>query len=217
VEGEPGFEVVGVVADARTTWIEREQPLMVYLPYWWRTRPAVSLLVRTAADPLLLLPSVRRALHEVDPEIAIGEAKPMNDLVNAAMAGRRYQTRLFVTFGLTALLIATLGVYAVAAHGIARRRREMNIRVALGARTTQVVRLMLGQGMTPVLAGAMAGIAGALVTGRLVASLLFEVRADDPGIVAGVAGFVLLVGLVTCLIAARQGLAIDPARALREN
>ena len=214
---EQGFEVVGIVADARTTWLEREQPLMVYVPYWWRSRPTMSLLIRTEGDPLSLLPAVRRALQNVDAEIAIGEARPLDQVVDSAMAGRRYQTQLFVTFGITALLIATLGVYAVAAHGISRRRREMNIRVALGARASQVVGLTLRQGMTPVLAGAAAGIAGAVAAGRLAAGLLFEVQPGDPRIITAIVAVVVLAGLATCAVATRRGLAIDPARALRED
>ena len=214
---EQGFEVVGIVADARTTWLEREQPLMVYVPYWWRSRPTMSLLIRTEGDPLSLLPAVRRALQNVDVEIAIGEARPLDQVVDSAMAGRRYQTQLFVTFGITALLIATLGVYAVAAHGISRRRREMNIRIALGARASQVVGLTLRQGMTPVLAGAAAGIAGAVAAGRLAAGLLFEVQPGDPRIITAIVAVVVLAGLATCAVATRQGLAIDPARALRED
>ncbi len=214
---EQGFEVVGVVADARTTSLDRDQPLMVYLPYWWRSRATVSLLIKTTSYPLFILPGVRRVVREIDPEIAIGQARPLEHLVDAAVAGRRYQVQLFMTFGLVALFIATVGVYAVTSYGISRRRREMNIRVALGARKSQVVGLILRQGMTPVIAGLVAGACGALAVGGLVASLLFEVRARDPLVIATVVAIVGSVGLVTCGLAARQGLSIAPASALREE
>ena len=190
---------------------------MVYLPYWWRSRASASLLIKTAADPLSILPGVRRAVREIDPEIAIGQARPLEDLVDASVAGRRYQVQLFVTFGLVALFIATVGVYAVTSYGVSRRRREMNIRVALGAQTSQVVGLILRQGMTPVIAGLLAGTGGALAIGGLVASLLFEVRARDPVVIAAVLAIVGSVGLVTCGLAARRGLSIAPASALREE
>jgi predicted permease len=217
IENEQGFEVVGVVADARTTSLDSGQPLMVYLPYWWRSRASASLLIKTAADPLVVLPGVRRVVREIDPEIAIGQARPLEQLVDASVAGRRYQVQLFMTFGLVALFIATVGVYAVTSYGVSRRRREMNIRVALGAQRSQVVGLILRQGMTPVVAGLLAGTCGALAIGGLVAGLLFEVRARDPLVIAAVVAIVGSVGLVTCGLAARRGLSIAPASALREE
>jgi predicted permease len=217
IPDEQGFEVVGVVADARTTALDREQPLMVYAPYWWRSRASMSLLIQTKIDAAAVLPSVRRVVREIDPEIAIGEARPLDDLVEASMAGRRHQTQLFATFGAVALFIAAVGVYAVMSFVVSRRRREMNLRVALGASRRQVIGQMLRQGMAPVLTGIAAGVGGALAVGNLVASLLFEVQPKDPAIIASVAAIVFAVGLVTCGWAVRRGLAIDPCRALRED
>ena len=214
---EQSFGVVGVVADARMTSLDQSPPLMVYVPYWWRSRASLSMLIKTEVEPTSLLAGVRRVVHEVDPEIAVGDARPLEQLVDASMASRRYQTQLFVAFGLAALFIAAVGVYSVTSHGVSRRRREMNIRVALGAQTSQVVRLIVSQATTPVIVGLVAGIAGALSIGGAVASLLFEVQARDPLIVIAVVFVVGCVGLATCLLAARQGLAIDPARALRED
>lgn len=218
ISGEQGFEVVGVVADARTTALDRaEQPLMVYVPYWWRSRPSTSLLVKTAVAPLSVLPAVRRALLDIDPEIAIGRARPMEQIVDDSVAGRRYQAQMLGIFGGVALFIAVIGIYAVASYGISRRRREMNIRVALGAETRQVMGLVLRQGTLPVLAGIVAGIGGALAMGSVVASLLFEVRAWDPVIIASVVAVVGTVGVATCGLAARRGLRLNPAAALREE
>jgi putative ABC transport system permease protein len=217
IPGEQGFEVVGVAADARTTMLDDAQPLMVYVPYWWRTRSSTSLLIRTKVDPVAILGPVRRAVQQIDPEIAVGESRPLEQLVEASLAGRRYQTQLFVAFGLVAIFIATVGVYAVASYGVSRRRREMNIRIALGAQTSHVVGLLLRQGMAPVVAGVAAGAAGALAVGGIVGSLLFEVRAHDPAVIATVVGIVALVGLATCGIAARRGLSLDPAAALRDE
>ena len=215
---EQGFEVVGVVTDARVTSIERTPPLMVYVPYWWRSRPALTLLVKTAADdPASLLTSIRRSVHAIDPDIAIGESRRLEQLVEASIAARRYQMRLFVAFGGVALFIATVGVYAVTAFGVSRRRREMNIRVALGARASQVRRMIIGQGSQPVLIGVAAGVLGSVAVGRVVASLLFDVGARDPFVIAGVAALVTTVGVVASTLAARQGLSIDPAAALRDE
>ena len=217
IDGEAGFAVIGIAADARTTSLERTPPLMVYLPYWWRTRTTASLLVKTELDPLALAPSVRRALDQVDPEIAIGQARLLQQAVDAATAGRRYQARLFVVFGFVALLIATLGVYGVTAYSVSKRRREMNIRVALGANHRDVMRLFMKQSAYAVVPGVLAGLAGALAVGNAVASLLYEVQPRDPFVLSTAALMVAVVALGASLIAARGGLRLDPAAALREE
>ena len=199
------------------TALDEKPPLMVYIPYWWRSRPILAILIKTEAEPTSVLAGVRRVVRDVDPDIAVGDARPLEQIVDASMASRRYQTRLFVAFGLTALFIAAVGVYSVTSDGVLRRRREMNIRVALGAHTSHVVRLILRQATTPLIGGLVAGIAGALSVGGVVASLLFEVRARDPFILIAVVGVVGCIGLATCACAAHQGLAIDPARAQREE
>lgn len=217
IEGEPGFEVIGIAADARTTSLERTPPLMVYVPYWWRTRTNLSLLVKTASEPLSLAPSVRRVVEQIDPEIAVGQTRLLQQAVDAVTAGRRYQARLFVVFGVVSLVIATIGVYAVTAYSLSKRRREMNIRVALGAHTADVVRLLMKQTSAAVLPGVAAGVAGALAIGGVIASLLYEVQPRDPAVLGAVAITVGMVAIAAALLATRNGLAIDPAAALREE
>ena len=214
---EQGFQVVGVVADARLTSIERTPPLMVYVPYWWRSRTSMSLLIKAQGDPALLMPAVRSAIRTIDPEIAIGQSRPLERLVDASLVSRRYQTTLFIGFAAAALLIAMVGVYAVTAYGVARRRREMNIRLALGARRGQVLGLIVRQTGAPVAAGVVAGSAGALAIGGLVASQLFDVSPRDPAVVAAVVAMVGMAGSAACLLAARRGLHMNPAQVLREE
>jgi predicted permease len=211
------FEVAGIVADIRTTSIDAPLSLMVYVPYWVRSRASAALVVHTKADPLSVSAAVRRSIQSVDPEIAVGESRPLEYVVDAAFAARRYQMTLFIAFGAAALLIAVVGVYAVTAYGVSRRRRELNIRAALGARRSQVLGLIVRQTGVPIAGGAIAGAAGAIAIGGIVASLLFEVRARDPFVIAGIMVLVGSVGILTCLLAARQGLAINPASALREE
>ena len=218
--GEPdeqGFEVVGVVGEARTTSLETTPPLMVYAPYWWRSRASLSLLIKTASDPTAVMPAVRRAVHQVDAEIAIGDARTLETIVDDAFAARRYQMRLFIAFGAVALLIAVVGVFAVTSYGVSRRRREMNIRVALGASASQVTAMVVRQGTAPIAAGVAAGAAGSIATGGLVASLLFDVQPRDPLVITIVGAVVGGVGVAACFVAARQGLVINPAAALREE
>jgi putative ABC transport system permease protein len=217
--GDPArhFEVVGVVADGHLTALDADSPLMVYVPYWYDNEGKSVLVVRTNADAASAIAELRGAIRAVDPEIAIADASPLQRVIDKALEGRRYQTGLFVAFGLAALVIATIGVYATTAYGVSRRRREMNIRVALGARIPEVFGLVLRQTAMPVLVGLAAGSAGALALGTVVASLLFRVRANDPLVFATVIGVVGGVGLLAAGTAAKQGLRIDPAAALRDE
>jgi putative ABC transport system permease protein len=217
IPGEAGFEVVGIVADAKLTSLERTPPLMVYLPYWWRSRMTTQLIVKTAGDPAAIMPAVRRAVSGVDDEIAIGNARPLDELVGTSMAGRRYQVQLFVAFAAVALFIAVLGVYAVTAYGVSQRRRELNIRAALGASPAHVLGMVARQSGRPIVAGLAAGMIGALALSGVVASLLFEVQARDPRILAAVTLIVGAIAALATFVAARQGLTYDPAAALRED
>ena len=214
---EKPFEIVGVVPDGRTKDLERAPSMMVYVPYSYRSRTRASIVIHTTGDPAALTSGVREAIWRVDPEIAIANARPLEQLVDAALGGRRYQTTLFLAFSVVALLIAVLGVYAVTAYGVSRRRREMNLRVALGARPSQAFGLVVRQGFLPVAAGVAAGVAGALGAGAVISGMLFDVSAHDPLVIAATAALMGAVGLAACGAAARQGLAINPASALRDD
>jgi len=217
--GDPSqhFEVVGIVADGHATALEAESPLMVYVPYWFNNEGRSVLMVRTPGEAAAIAGELRRVIHAVDPEIAIADVSPLRQVVDKALAGRRYQMWLFTAFGAVALLIATVGVYATTAYGVSRRRREMNIRAALGARASQVIGLVLRQSLTPLFAGIAAGCAGALAMGTVVASLLFKVRATNPFVLATVVALVGAVGVLASATAARQGMRVDPAAALRDE
>lgn len=217
--GDPDarFEVVGVVADGHPTTLEAESPLMVYVPYWYENEGKSVLLVRTSGDPTGVAAELGRVIHAVDPEIAIADVSPLQRVVDTALENRRYQMSLLIAFGAVALLIATVGVYAITAYGVSQRRREMNIRVALGARASQVFALVLRQSVTALVTGIAIGCAGALGIGTVVASLLFSVRASDPLVIAGVVALVGAVGVCASATAAWQGLTINPAAALRDG
>jgi putative ABC transport system permease protein len=217
--GDPSqhFEVVGIVADGHPTALEAESPLMVYVPYWFNNEGKSVLMVRTPGEATAVAAELRRVIHAVDPEIAIADVSPLRQVVDKALAGRRYQMWLFTAFGAVALVIAAVGVYATTAYGVSRRRREMNIRAALGARASQVIALVLRQSLIPLFAGIAAGCAGALAIGTVVASLLFKVRATDPFVLATVVALVGAVGVLASATAARQGMRVDPAAALRDE
>ena len=211
------FEVVGVVADGRVTALESDPPLMVYVPYWYNNEGKSVLVVRAQGDPAPLVAAVRGVVRDVDPDLAIARVAPLRHVIDAAVEGRRYQASLFTVFGGAALLIAIVGVYATTAYGVSRRRRELNIRVALGARASQVFSLVLRQSATPVAIGLAAGLGGALALGGIVAGLLFEVRPRDPLVLTGVLGLVAIVGLASAAAATLAELKLDPASALRDE
>jgi putative ABC transport system permease protein len=217
--GDPNqhFEVVGVVADGHPTALDAESPLMVYVPYWFNNEGRSVLLAHTDAEPSGVIGELRAAVGAVDPEIAVAEAGPLQRVVDRALAGRGYQMWLFTAFGFVALAIATIGVYATTAYGVSRRRREMNIRVALGAPAGGVLGLVLRQTAGPVLLGLAAGCAGAWALGTAMASLLFQVRPGDPVVMASVLLIVGAAGLAAAGTAAKRGLRLDPAAALRED
>jgi predicted permease len=217
--GEPGqrFEVVGVVVDGHPTALDTESPLMVYVPYWYNNEGKSVLVARTTGDAATAIRDLRAAVRAADPEVAIGDATPLRDVVDKAVEGRRYQMSLFVAFGIVALLIATIGVYATTTYAVCRRRREMNIRVALGAPISAVFVLVLRQTAVPLAVGIGVGCAGALATGTVVAGLLFQVRPRDPIVMVSAVLLVGAAGVLAAASAARHGLRINPVEALRQE
>ena len=216
--GSQTFEVVGVVVDGHPTALETESPLMVYVPYWFNNEGKSILIARTTTTEVeTAIRTLGDAVHAVDPEIAIGDASPLRTVVDTALQARRYQTTLFVAFGIVALVIAMTGVYATTAYGVSRRRREINIRVALGARTSQMFALVLRQAAAPLLAGVTIGCAGALAVGTVVAGLLFQVRPHDPAVMLTAALLISVSGLLAAATAARRGLRTNPVEALRQE
>jgi predicted permease len=211
------FQVVGIVADSRVTALESDAPLMVYVPYWFNNEGKSVLVVRAQGDPLAVVPAVRSSVRDLDADVAIARVAPLQQVFDAAVEGRRYQTTLFTVFGGSALLIAVLGVYATTAYGVSRRRRELNIRAALGARAAQVFAMVMRQNLTPVAIGLAGGLAGALAVGGVISTLLYEVRPRDPVVLTVVLCVVATIAGLSAAMATLTGLEIEPASALRED
>jgi putative ABC transport system permease protein len=188
---------------------------MVY-EHYWRMKPiGISFALRTQADPASVSRAMRTMLSSSDPEMAISEARTMEQILDESVATRRFQMYLAVTFAMSALALASLGIYGVISFGVARRTPEMGIRIALGARASQLLAMVMRQGMVPVVLGLIAGLGCALVVGRLIASQLYGVTPSDP-LTIGVVSIVLLaVALCACWIPARRATRIDPLQALR--
>ena len=208
-------EVVGVTADVRSTSLDKDPVLIVYVPYWQRPRLSSSLLVRTAMDPRGIAAGVREAIHQVDADVPVPEMQTMQEVMSDSVAEPRFRMLLVGLFATGALALAGFGIYGVVSYSVARRRTEMGIRMALGAGAAVLERMMLWQGIRPVVAGLAVGIAGALVAGRILSSLLFQVSARDPLTIGGVALVLLAVSVVAALVPARRATHVDPMKALR--
>jgi len=208
-------EVVGVAADVRSTSLDKDPVLIIYVPYWQRPRLSASLLVRTAMDPHGIAAAVREAIHQVDADVPVPEMQTLREVMSDSVAQRRFQTMLVMLFAAAALALAGFGIYGVVSYSVARRRAEMGIRMALGAGTGGLQRMVLWQGIRPVVAGLAVGIAGALAAGRILSSLLFQVSARDPLTISGVALVLLAVSVAAALVPARRATRVDPMIALR--
>ena len=202
-------EVIGIAANSRAVDLTRNDVLLVYLPYWLRApwTTSATLVVRTAVDPASLAVSVRRAAIETDAAVAIPRVETMEDVLAAAVADRRFELSLMTAFGCAAAVLAALGVYGVVTFSVARRAREMAIRIALGATTADIRRLVFHEGLKPVTIGIIVGLAASVALGRGMASLLFEVRTADPAVMAAAAAVVLLTTVVACVGPARRAAA----------
>jgi predicted permease len=209
-------EVIGVVKDVHGARLEQGVTLMAYVPYWRRGLASGEVVVRTALSPSAIMAPLRRRIRAIDPAAAVGRLRTMAEIVAESVSQRRFQAQLAGGFAVAALLLAALGIYGVVSYGVAQRRTEIGVRMALGARLLSVVRLVLGRGLRPVLLGLAAGLAAAIACGRLVQALLFGVAATDPLLLAGVALTLAAIAGAACLLPALDAARTDPASVLRE-
>jgi putative ABC transport system permease protein len=210
-------EVVGVVADVHTTRLERDPTLMIYFPFWKYPNQVAGVVVRSSADPLSVIGPVRKTLQSIDPGIPAPKIRLMEEIVSESVTQRRFQMNIALAFAASALLLTAIGIYGVVAYAVTLRRREIGIRVALGARAFDVRRLILWQGLRPVAAGAVSGVLVALAAGRLIRGLLYGVGITDSLILSSVVCLLTLVAAAACVIPAYSASNIDPAGVLRNE
>jgi putative ABC transport system permease protein len=218
--GAPGspeswHTVVGVVGDNRYRELVTPRPSM-YLPIRQFGGPVPrTLALRTLVAPASVIPSVRSALQDVDPELLLTDAAPLTQLLAAPLARPRFSAVLLSVFAGVALVLAAVGIYGVMAAYVRQRSQEIGVRMALGADSADVHRLVLGQGMRLALVGAGVGAAAALAGTRVLSSFLFGVRQTDPITFVTVASLLLLVALAACYLPARRATRVDPMVSLR--
>ncbi len=214
---EKPFTVVGVVANARTVALATPDPMMIYVPYWYRTEPMAGLVVRTRQDPSEMADAIRQTLWSVDRAVPVPTVRALGGLVADSVANQRFEMDLLLLFAVSALLLAGLGVYGVLTYSVAQRYREIGLRLALGAQRANVYKLVLSDGLLPVVIGIAGGIALAFASARVLSSLLFEVSPYNPLLTAGAVSVLLAVAATACLLPARRAAAVEPMRALRSE
>ncbi len=216
------FTVVGVVGEVHHNTLETMARPTVYFPFSQATTGhygdwGMTLMVRTGGAPLDWVPAIRSEVERVLPGLPIFAARSMRDAVDSSVAARRFHLRLSSAFAIVSLLLAAVGIYGVTAYAASRRRREMGIRFALGARSGDVLRQVTREGMIPVAAGLAFGLVGALAATRVLQGFLFGVEPADPLSFAAAAAILAAVGLAACWIPARRAARVDPAVVLRDE
>ena len=210
---QPWRTVVGVVGDTRWRSLRDEAPL-IYLPYrQWFWQGYVAM--RSTTPLAALLPSIRRAVKDVDPDAVVWTARTMDEYLDKPLAEPRMSALIVSTFGLVALVLAALGLYGVMASAVREQTRDIGVRMALGATSNQVQREVLRRAMVVSVAGAAVGILGAVAASRVIASLLFEVSPTDPVSLVSACVILLVVAAVAAYLPAYRASRVDPARALQ--
>ena len=213
----PWVSIVGVVGDIRNDDLGAQPEAQLYRPVAQQPRHAMSLLARTSGEPDALVAAMRREIQSIDPEQPIFAVQTMTLILFGDTSGPRLVIGVLGVFALLALLLAAVGIYGVVSYTATQRTREVGIRMALGAGTGDVLRLILGQGMVPVAAGMVVGLAISLAITRLIAGILFQVSPTDPLTFGGVTLLLGSVGLLASLIPAVRAGRLQPVAALRDE
>ncbi|MEK6301926.1 MAG: ABC transporter permease [Acidobacteriota bacterium] len=211
----PWLSIVGIAGDVRDTAVENDAKPCVYLPYPQFPSSAMSVVVRAGFDPKPLIPAIRDEVWAIDKDQPVTDIKTMDQYVADSVSPRRLNALLLGVFASLALVLASVGIYGVMAYSVTQRVHEIGIRMALGAQKTDVLRLVIGQGLVLTLIGMAIGSLAAVALTRAMKSLLFGVSATDPLTYAAVAAVLAGVALLACWLPARRAAKVDPMVALR--
>ncbi len=213
----PWMTIVGVVKHVRLGSLERASRVELYMPHAQTPLNAMSLAIKASGDPAAIATAVQRATMAIDPDQPIYAVRPFDELLADSVMRRRLIMVLLAVFAGIALTLASLGIYGVISYWVTQRSHEIGIRVALGASGGDVIRMVLGQSLSVVAAGVLAGLAGSLAVMRLIASMLFNVNTGDPTTFVVVCAGLLGVGLIASLIPALRATLVDPVHTLRRE
>jgi putative ABC transport system permease protein len=208
-------EVVGVVGDVRSQDLAKTNDVEFYRPWAQRSFPYLNLLVRSTTKPEATTGIVRHVLNKIDDGLPIVEPNTLESIVRESLGERRLTMALLGIFAGIALLLAVVGIYGAVAYTVEQRTGEIGVRMALGAQTIDVLRLVVCQGMSPVILGLIVGLAGTFAIGRLLAAQLYQISPHDPLLLAAATIVLTMAALLACLIPARRATSVDPIQALR--
>jgi putative ABC transport system permease protein len=214
----PWLTIVGIVHDVKHNSLAAPAPPQLYVSYLQMPDTQMTLVIRTSGDPLQVVAAARNEVRSVDPDQPVANVRTMEKIVAASVARPRFNMLLLGIFAAVALALAAVGLYGVISYSVGQRAHEIGIRMALGAKRSDVLGMVLRQGMTLVAAGLAAGLAVALIMSRMLASLsslLYEVSATDPVILAGVVLVLAAAAMVACTLPALKATRVDPVTALR--
>jgi putative ABC transport system permease protein len=215
-DGQPRwFEIVGVVANVRSLELREAPTPELYFSMRQDIWPAMSLVVRSSVEPASLSASVRQAVNEIDRSVPVADVKTMEHIVSESITQPRFNLFLLGLFSAVAMVLSAAGIYGVTAYTVTQRTHELGIRIALGAQVTDVLKMILGQGMAVIGIGLLVGLAAAFGLMRLLRSLLFGVGENDPLTFVAITVVLVLVALIACYIPARRATKVDPLVALR--
>jgi putative ABC transport system permease protein len=211
-------EIVGVVGDTKTGSLIGEGGAQMYVPhaqdFQWNF---MGLVIRTAGDPSAFATTLRREVQAIDKDQPVYNVRTMDDVVANSLGTRRVSMQLFAVFACAALLLAAIGIYGVMAYSVTQRTHEIGLRMALGAQKSDVLGLVIRQGMTLTVIGVIVGLAGAFALTRVIGNLLYGVTATDPATFVAIPLLLLFVALLACYLPARRAARLDPIRALAQS
>jgi putative ABC transport system permease protein len=209
--------VIGVVADIRTRTLDKPADGQMYWPMAEVPQPYEAIVARGTLDSPLLLDEIRDAVHAVNPKQPVYALRTMDDVIDATVAPRRTNTVLLTVFGLAALLLAGVGVYAVLSYNVTQRTREIGVRVALGAQRADVIRLVMGQGIALAVTGIALGLAGAYALSRLLSSILYGVSPHAITVFAAAPATLAAIAILATLVPSLRATRVDAMTALRHE
>jgi len=212
---DPWLTVIGVVQDVRQEGLDGEFLPQFFRPYAQAAWPVMTIVVRTTADPIALAAVTKKALADIDPDQPVSNVRTMKEVLDDSLGPRRFPMLLLVTFSLLALVLAAVGIVGVVSYSVAQRTHEIGIRMALGARRTDVLRMVVSRTMLWVAVGVGLGLIGSLSLRRLLAGLLYGVSASDPLVLGAVSILLVAVALLASYVPARRASKVDPLVALR--
>jgi putative ABC transport system permease protein len=213
--GSPWITIVGIVANVRTESLAQPEVPQIYLSLYQATAHHMAIFLRGRSSPAAIAKGVREQVQSLDADLPVFGAQRLEEAVSASLSQRRFSLQMVLLFAATALLLAGIGIYGVISYMVSARTHEIGVRLALGAGRSDILQMVLRQGLRLAVAGAAAGSIAALVVSHSMAGLLYGVRPTDPLTFAAVALLLIGVGALACYLPARRAIRVDPMSALR--